>query len=263
VDGAVDSGVHGRLDAVRSVLQRAEGALYAADGHPVVQALGDAIRRFGLPHTAFADILRGMEMDLQGVRYERFDDLRLYCERVAGAVGRLCLEVFGYRDADAPRLGVEMGIALQLTNVLRDLREDLQLGRIYLPREEVEAAGYSLEDLRALRHTPAFDRLLAQQVRRAQGYYQRAEALFAMVEPDARLSLMALHAIYRELLSVVAASGGEVLRCRVRVPTARKLLLVGTLLLRQRWAARDPATPGVQAMPGQKAPGDTAPHEVP
>ncbi len=234
VDGPADGGAPARLDAVRRVLERAHAEGYAQDPDPVVHALGDAIRRFGLPLEPFAAILRGMEMDLRGVRYESFPQLRHYCECVAGAVGRLCLEIFGYTHPDAPDLGVEMGIALQLTNVLRDLREDVGLGRVYLPREEIEAAGYSVEDLRALRRTPSFDRLMAQQVARARAYYERSERLFSMVVADARLCLMVLHGIYRELLASIESSGYDVMTQRVRVPTRRKVQLIGTLLLRNR-----------------------------
>lgn len=228
-DGTADP-----LARPRAVLQRAQGPGYARDADPVVHALGDAIRRFALPEPAFAAILRGMEMDLSGTRYETFDQLRVYCACVAGAVGELCLAVFGYTDPQAPALGVEMGVALQLTNILRDLREDLGMGRIYLPHEEIAAAGYSLDDLRALRRTPAFDLLLTQQVDRASDLFARSERLFAMVAPDARLCLMVLHGVYRALLADIAARPDALMSRRIQVSTARKLRMALGLMLHQR-----------------------------
>jgi phytoene synthase len=243
-DDAVDE--HAGAEAARELARaedladRAFGGAWAADPDPVVVALGDAIRRFGLPREPFDELLAGMRMDLEGHRYRSFDDLRLYCERVAGTVGLLSVHVFGFRDPRAPDLAVDMGIALQLTNILRDLKEEVARGRVYLPEAEMEAAGYSREDLFALRQTEAFARLMAAQVRRARWYYARARELFPLVAPDARLCPMALHAIYRELLERIEASGYDVFRARPRVPTARKLQLIAGLLLgRGGAAARD------------------------
>lgn len=237
-DDAVDE--HAPAEA-RSLLARAGAVLEDAFGprqasaqDPVTPALADAVRRFDLPREAFAAILRGMQMDLERRTYETFAELEEYCRCVAGAVGRLCLGVFGYSDPAAVPLAEDMGTALQLTNILRDLKEDVARGRIYLPRAEMEAAGYLPEDLRALRRTPAFARLMTEQVARAHAYYDRSERLFPLVSADARLCPMALHAIYRELLTCIEASGYNVFGPRLRVSTARKLQLVGGLLVRQR-----------------------------
>jgi phytoene synthase len=226
------------LEAARDLLRRAAGDGFAADPDPVAVALGDAMRRFRLPPEPFEALLAGMEMDLRVSRYENFEQLRLYCERAAGAVGRACVAVFGYRDPAAPALAVDMGVALQLTNILRDLAEDARRGRVYLPRDEMVRAGYSAEDLLAGRRTPGFERLMAQQVARARAYYQRSERLFALVEPDARPCLVVLHGVYRALLERISASGYDVLSRRVVLPTVHRLGLVSRALWEQRWPRR-------------------------
>jgi phytoene synthase len=234
VDESAGDDARQGLARARGLLRRACGEGFQTDADPVVRALGDTIRRFALPVEPFEALLAGMEMDVDGRLYRSFDDLRLYCERVAGAVGRLCVEVFGYTDPSARLLAVDMGVALQLTNILRDLDEDVARGRIYLPLSEMEEEGYSADDLRRRLHTPAFARLMTRQADRALSYYARSERLFPLVSPDARACPMVLHAVYRELLARIAALGYDVFGRRVRVPLSRKLGLVGSVLWRQR-----------------------------
>jgi phytoene synthase len=223
-----------KLAEARRVAERAFGERYAEDHDPVALALGDAIRRYRMPREPFLALLAGMEMDLQARPYASFEELRLYCERVAGAVGVLCLSVFGYSDPAAPALAVDMGVALQLTNILRDLKEDSRRGRVYLPLDELAEAGYGVADLARGLRTPAFHHLMARQVARARAYFQRAAALFDLVDADARPCLMALCGVYREILDRIEGCGYDVFGRRVRLPTPRKLRLVGSLLWQQR-----------------------------
>ncbi len=173
-------------------------------------------------------------MDLRATPYSTFEDTRRYCERVAGTVGLLSLHIFGYQDPKAPALAVEMGIALQLTNILRDLAEDVRLGRVYLPDEDLARFHYGHEELMQLRPTPAFYRLFQFEVERAEADYARARALIDLVDPDARRCITLLYGLYRELLAKIASRPAEVLRTRVRMTTAEKLRLVGSLLWSRR-----------------------------
>ncbi|MBX5467930.1 MAG: phytoene/squalene synthase family protein [Firmicutes bacterium] len=222
-----------KLREAESLLERAMDDGWARDGHPVVVALGDAIRRFRLSPEPFWGLLEGMRIDLDRVRFQTVPELVQYCRKVAGTIGQLCVEIFGYTDQRARAIAIDMGVALQMTNILRDLREDVRRDRIYLPREDFEAAGYSVEDLAAGRVTPAFHRLLALEVARTRAYYQRAAQLFPLIQRDARLCAQVLYAVYYELLARIESSGFDVLRQRVRVPTRRKLQLMGALLWRR------------------------------
>ncbi|GGI98284.1 phytoene desaturase [Alicyclobacillus cellulosilyticus] len=214
-----------RLQRVWEMYQRAAGSGYASDPHPLVQALGDTIRRFHLPEEPFASMMEGMQMDMQLVRFRTYAELQHYCECVAGTVGRLCVHIFGYKHPDALKLAVDMGIALQLTNILRDLREDVERGRVYLPLEELAEAGYALEDLRNLRYTPAFEVLMQRQVARARQYYERAQRLFPLIEEDSLRCLHLLYAVYYELLQQIEANRFHVFDVRIRVSTPRKMQL--------------------------------------
>lgn len=234
VDEAVGPEADRRLGEAVAVLERALRRTYERDPDPVVQALGDSIRRFNLPEAPFRGLIEGMAMDLHPMPYKTFADTRRYCERVAGTVGLLSLQIFGYRDPLAPDLAVEMGIALQLTNILRDLAEDVRQGRVYLPDEDLERFHYQREDLVRLNPTPAFYRLFAFEVGRAREFYARARTLLDLVDPDSRRCIVLLYGLYRELLAKVAARPEEVLRSRVRMSTAEKLRLVGTLLWSRR-----------------------------
>lgn len=215
-----------RLDRVWDIYQRAAGSMYAADPNPLVHALGDAIRRFQLPEEPFASLLKGMRIDMQPVLFRTFAELRQYCEYVAGTIGQLCVHIFGPKHPDAESLAVDMGIALQLTNILRDLREDVERGRVYLPLEELAEAGYSLEDLRNLRYTPAFEVLMRRQVARARQYYERALGLFPLVEADSLRCLHLLYSVYYELLQRIEASRFHVFDNRIRVSKPRKMQLI-------------------------------------
>jgi phytoene synthase len=235
-DDAVDDhlGAKARyhLDRVRKLLDRALAGVAADDPDPVAAALADAIRTFCIPVEPFFELIAGMEMDLAHTSYETFEELAVYCRRVAGSVGRLCLAIFGYADPQAVELADEMGIALQLTNILRDVKEDLERGRVYLPAAELRRHGVRLEELQRGEVSQGLIRVLADLALRAKGYYRRAEALFGLVAPDARLCLMALHTIYRELLLQIEAGGYDVFGPRVRLSTTRKLQLVGQLFWR-------------------------------
>jgi phytoene synthase len=223
-----DAQVH--LEAAARVFERAYSDGFAGDRNPIVQALGDTVRRFNLPRDPFIGLMEGMAMDIEPQMFATFDDLLPYCQKVAGTIGQLCVGIFGYDDPSACEIANDMGVALQLTNIVRDVKEDADRGRVYLPQSELQAAGYSVDDLRSHMHNAAFVALMREQCARAQSYYDRATGLFGLIEPDARLCARVLLSIYHELLVRIEKRGYDVFSERIRVSTPRKLRLVGTLL---------------------------------
>lgn len=215
-----------QLAQAEQVYLDAFGPDYLESGHPVVVALGDAIRKYDLPKEAFSGLVRGMRIDLQEVHFRHSEELEEYCDCVAGTVGVLSVHVFGFRDPLALTLARDMGRALQLTNILRDLKEDLSRGRIYLPDEELGRHGYSLEDLTTQRVTPAFYQLMQEQAARAEAYYQNAKELFPLVERDSRRCLRILFLMYHELLRKIQQRGFDVFDHRISLSSSRKLRLV-------------------------------------
>jgi phytoene synthase len=176
---------------------------------PVLVAVADTARRYPVPVEAFDELVQGVEMDLSGRRYDTFNDLVGYCRCVAGSVGRLCLGVFGSRpDAQASRYADALGIALQQTNILRDIREDLLEGRVYLPQEEL--AGYDVElrvDEYGALHDPtgALATLIVDTARRARSWYAQGMRLLPLLDRRSAACTAAMAGIYRQLLDRIAA----------------------------------------------------------
>jgi phytoene synthase len=192
------------------------------------RALRPIIAAFGLPRRSFADVIDGVAMDLGDRRYETFDDLRQYCLKVASAVGLICLEIFGYANPRAREYAVDLGIALQLTNIIRDVGGDLVQGRLYLPLEDLELFGCTEADLRAGVVTPAVARLLEHQCRRAREYYERARA--ALPREDARRLVAAeiMGDIYFAILERIERAGYDVFSRTIRVPRPRRAVIALT-----------------------------------
>jgi len=191
--------------------------------HPVTQALQPVIQTLSLAQEPFQEIIDGMEMDLGEVRYPDFRSLGLYCHRVAGLVGQLSAEIFGYRDRATLKYAHELGLAFQLTNIVRDVGEDARRGRIYLPLEELGRFSVTATDILHRRETEAFRKLMAFQVRRAREHYDRA---FALLPPQDRASQrpgLIMAAIYRTLLDEIERDGYRVLDQRIALTPIRKL----------------------------------------
>lgn len=226
---APPSGKRAQLAALRQGLDR---ALAGEAGGPVFTALADTMRTYRVPQRLFHDVLDGVEMDLTSHRYETFDDLRAYCERVASAVGLVCIEVFGYRDGRARQAAVELGIAMQLTNILRDLKEDAGRGRVYLPQEDLRRFGYTEADLHGAVRNERFVALMRFQARRARGYFASGATLVPLVAWRSRSCPAVLHAIYRRLLDRMEQRGFDVFTTRARLSTGEKLRIMTTVWLR-------------------------------
>jgi phytoene synthase len=201
-------------------------------GPPVIVAAGQAARRFGIPKLLFEELLDGMEMDLTRTRYATFGELYSYCYRVASVVGLICIEIFGYQNPRTREYAERLGVAFQLTNILRDLAVDARRGRIYLPQDELKRFGYSEDELLAGRYNDAFVELMRFQVERARDYFR--SALAALPDEDRRSLLAAeiMRAIYYRLLLKIERQGYNVFTGDIGVPKARKLLLAGGLWVR-------------------------------
>jgi phytoene synthase len=239
VDDFVGDEARVRLDAARALITEAISPEYETSKHAVAVALGDAVRRYRLPAGPFWALLEGMEMDLEGRRYQTFSELLEYCRSVAGTVGELSVRVFGFEDPAALERSQDLALALQLTNILRDLSEDLERGRVYLPLTEMADAGYSLDDLQARRRGDAFLAVCSRQADRAEALFASARPLVELVDADARRCLMALSAVYEETLRRIRASGFNLFGPRIRVPRSAQLkLLAGVVRGRASVPAR-------------------------
>jgi squalene synthase HpnC/squalene synthase HpnD len=190
--------------------------------HPILPALADTIARFRIPPRYFHDLISGAEMDLTVGEYATFDRLREYCYRVAGTVGLTCLHVFGFDDPHAPDLAEKLGIAFQLTNILRDVPKDYEMGRVYLPLEDLAQFGIRPEALAGSPLMPGMRGLLEFESARAWNFYREGVGLIPLVHADARAALWALVRIYSSLLRRIEARGYDVFSERVRLSTPEK-----------------------------------------
>ncbi|MEW6164342.1 MAG: presqualene diphosphate synthase HpnD [Pseudomonadota bacterium] len=213
----------------RATLDWWRGETAALDGgrptHPVVQALAAARQRFSLPVEQLTEIIDGMQMDLDQTSYADFAQLQLYCHRAAGVVGLLSAEIFGYEDRHTLKYAHTLGLAFQLTNIIRDVGEDARRDRIYLPQDELARFGVDAADLLQCRHTPAFRELMTFQAARAREHYARAFAQLPAVDRKAQRAGLIMAAIYRTLLDEIEKDGFRVLDRRISLPPARKLWL--------------------------------------
>jgi phytoene synthase len=191
--------------------------------HPVALALAPVVRRFRLPLAHFNEIIDGMEMDLEHSRYADFESLSAYCYRVAGAVGLMAAEIFGYSDPATLRYAKDLGTAFQLTNIIRDVGEDARRGRIYLPRTDLDRFAVSDAEILALNESERFCRLIRYQIERARAFYSSAFDALAPADRRSQRPGMVMAAIYRTLLDEIEAGGCRVLSSRVSLTPLRKL----------------------------------------
>jgi 15-cis-phytoene synthase len=195
------------------------------DGSPILPAFQDSLRRFAIPAQYFHWIMDGAEMDLTVERYRTFEELHRYCFHVASAVGLVCLQIFGYREERAQKLAEHCGIAFQLTNILRDVKEDASLGRVYLPTEDLERFEYSVDDLHNFVMNERFQKLMAFEADRAAQYYGMARGLVPLVEPASRPALWAMMEIYERLLKKIVQRNFDVFGPAVRLSATEKSVI--------------------------------------
>ena len=246
VDDAVDEA--GGADVAAEIEKwRSEVAACFGGGSPQTsqgRALAPLVKRFNLPRAAFDALIDGVAMDVGDRRYETFDDLYLYCTRVASAVGLMCLEIFGYSDPRAKQYAIDLGVALQLTNILRDVPEDLARGRVYIPQEDLRRFGCTEDDLKreaanAGRGIQA-DRLkslLEFQAERARSYYARAAAALPPADARGLTAAEIMGRIYFAILERIESAGYDVFSRVIRIPRPRRALIALTTWARIRGQA--------------------------
>jgi phytoene synthase len=241
VDDAVDEAAAGVPDddprSARARLASWRGELAACYGSgeprsPQGVHLVPFIRRFSLPRDAFEAVIDGVAMDLATSRYPTFDALREYCLRVASAVGRLCIEIFGYSDERTRDYARDLGIALQLTNIVRDVGTDLARGRIYLPGEDLERYGCTEADLGAGVVSDAVRRLLAFECARAREFYERAERELPRADRRRMVAARIMAGIYHAILERIERSGYDVFSGKIRVARPRRAVIAAALWAR-------------------------------
>ena len=230
-DDAVDS--QGDAQAKLHALEQARRRLYQCYAglpmDPVTIALHDAVTHYQIPRAYFEALLDGMAMDVQRSRYQTFEELHTYCYRAASVIGLICIEIFGYRRPQAKIFAVDLGLAMQLTNILRDIKEDAERGRIYLPQQELRDFGVSEADLLAGRLTDEFRSLMHYQVRRARKYFASGDRLLPLLPPRSRMCTAVLQGLYSEILNRIEAANYDVFSQRISLSTLEKMQLTAWL----------------------------------
>jgi phytoene synthase len=224
VDDVVDEAAEPGVARMKLAWWRVEvAAMYGGTPqHPVAQALKAVVGEYALPREHFDAIIDGMAMDLEQNRYLDFATLERYCHRVAGVVGLLSADIFGYVDPATRDYAHELGIAFQLTNIIRDVGEDARRGRIYVPQDELERFGVTAADILGRKVTPGFQALMAFQVDRARAYHARALAALPARDRRAQRPGLMMAAIYRALLDEIERDGFRVLDRRINLTRLAK-----------------------------------------
>jgi phytoene synthase len=244
-----------KREMLRSWRGQLEGALNGeCQGNPILHAFLDSVTRFSIPGSYFHWMLDGVEMDLSVRRYETFTDLYRYCFNVAGSVGLTCLQIFGFRDEQAKRYAEECGIAFQLTNILRDVKEDASLGRVYLPLEDLRRFDYSTEDLTRGVTDDRFRRLMDFEAGRARCFYDRGRRLLALVDRISRPALWAMMEIYGGLLTKIVRSRYDVFGAVIRLSSPEKCAIAVKALALHFLPTRIAETGGLRGHGGPDAP---------
>jgi len=234
-----------KLDIWLDALHRAQ--LGHPTDDPILLALTDAQRRYQIPAGLLDELAHGTAMDVEeaeastqtstapgiSIQYKTFEDLRLYCYRVASVVGLVCIHVFGYRNPEAEPLAERCGLAFQLTNIIRDVKEDASMGRIYLPEQDLAKFNLSAAELLATPDPARFRPLLAFEADRAREFYASGDALIPYISEDSQPALCVLITIYRRLLERIAEKQYDVFTAKVSLSTSEKLRILGKGFLKR------------------------------
>jgi phytoene synthase len=189
-------------------------------------AFCDTVHRYSIPHRFFHEMIDGMLSDVEPRQIETYEELYRYCYQVASVVGMTIVHIFGFESARALLLAEKSGVAFQLTNILRDVREDADMGRVYLPREDLRRFGVSAEQLRLGMENDRFRSLMKFEAGRAWACYEESEPLSGLIDPKSRRSLWALREVYKRLLARIEKSNYSVLNRRISVPKPAKIMLI-------------------------------------
>lgn len=222
--GADPATMRAELEAWRREVARCYADAGAPE-QPIAQRLRVAVQRYPIPKEALEAIIDGVAMDVDGATFETAEDLYPYCYRVASAVGLASIEIFGYTDPRARDYAVNLGLALQLTNILRDVGVDARAGRVYLPQADLRTLGVTVDDLRSGRYTPGFVALMERQAARAREFYGRARDAFPRADARSLVAAEIMGRIYHALLREIEARRFRVFGKRVTVPARRKVAI--------------------------------------
>jgi len=201
-----------------------EKSISGTSDYGLLNKLSKTIAGFNIPLEPFFELIRGMEMDLQNKRYNSFEDLMIYCYRVASTVGLICIEIFGYKDKEhAKDFAVNLGIALQLTNILRDIKKDSERGRIYLPQKDLELFNYSDKDILTRNYNDNFKDLMSYEVKRAKMYFDNATMSLNLDDKAAMFAARAMQHIYHKMLQKIIEADYDVYNEEIRVSKFEKV----------------------------------------
>jgi len=200
-----------------------EKAFNGHSDYTLLNKLGRTIHKFNIPYEPFFELLKGMEMDLQNNRYLTFEELRLYCYRVASTVGLMCIEIFGYKHKSAKEFAINLGIALQLTNILRDIKKDSLKGRIYLPQEDLKKFSYNEEDIFKQNYDGRFISLMKYEVERAEKFFENATENLNLDDKKAMFAARAMQHIYKRLLEKIIEAEYNIYRKNIKVSSFEKV----------------------------------------
>jgi phytoene synthase len=225
-DDIVDTGNEARdlkYERLRKWRIELEKSLDGYSHYLILNKLASTIQKFDIPLEPFFELLKGMEMDLQKNRYLTFEDLQLYCYRVASTVGLMCIEIFGYKHASTRDFAVNLGIALQLTNILRDVKKDADTGRIYLPQEDLKKFGYAENELLNNTYNENFQNMMQFQVQRAKEYFDRATNSLNLEDKKAMFAARAMQHIYYRMLNKIVNVDYDVYHKKIKLSTFKKI----------------------------------------
>ena len=224
-DDAVDSAesVDQKMATLESLHASLNDAYTGRTSDPLFLALADVADRHDIPEEYFKQVIHGVESDLTKVRYQDFEELRSYCYQVASVVGLICLQIFGYKDDSAREHAIDLGLAMQLTNIARDIQEDLELGRIYLPQDEIARFGYSEEALEAGIVNESFIDLMRFQAQRARGYFDSGFKLLPYLSPRSRACPAVMGQLYSKVLQRIEEAKFDVFQHRISLSKTEKL----------------------------------------
>lgn len=199
-----------------------EKALYGTSDYQLFNKLAAIIKQFNIPIDPFFELIVGMEMDLQRKRYPSFDELKLYCYCVASTVGLICIEIFGYKNKSAKDYAINLGLAMQLTNILRDIKKDSDRGRIYLPQKDMNDFNYSETDLIKRKYNPEFVSLMKYEAARAEEFFKKADQFLDFEDKHSMFPARAMQHIYHKLLTKIEAENYDVFAKKIKVGKLEK-----------------------------------------
>ena len=237
VDSAVDEPPAGSnpKDELRRWRRELDAVYGGTPTLPITVSLAHHVKALSIPKVYFEELIKGVEMDLSNSRYATFDELSLYCYRVASVVGLICLHIFGTTSPRAQDYAVSLGMAFQLTNILRDVGADASDNRVYLPLDDLRASNYSEKALLQKTYSPEFKMLMQQEATRARQYYEKARAALAALPPSERRALIVaeiMRGIYSRILDKIERSGYQVFGPRISLSTSHRLAIALSIWLR-------------------------------